>query len=62
MLQTGENVSEQEEIVSMCKELEDTGALVAILFDNVTAYSTPGYTLEAVSYTHLMCIRDSTTF
>ena len=46
VLQTGENVSEQEEIVSMCKELEDTGALVAILFDNVPAYSTPGYTLE----------------
>lgn len=46
MLKTGENIREQEEVISKCKELEDTGALVAILFDKEPAYSTPGYTLE----------------
>lgn len=46
VLKTGENIREQEEVISKCKELEDTGALVAILFDKEPAYSTPGYTLE----------------
>lgn len=45
VLKAGENVAENEEIAALCKETEDTGALVAILLDQDTLYSTPGYSM-----------------
>ena len=46
VLQSGENIAENENIIAMCKDIEDTGALVAILFEKEPAYSTAGYSLE----------------
>lgn len=46
VLKSGENIAENENIIAMCKDIEDTGALVAILFEKEPAYSTAGYSLE----------------
>lgn len=46
VLKTQGAVAENEKAAAMCRELEETGALVAILLEKDALYSTPGYSME----------------